>query len=240
MSADSEENRKWFIDRVDSIIQNFIDVQDSDFEALDSANETIDDTLSGYRNIAWQVIGAVIATAIGVTSVGIISTTELSLFIALLIATAIVVTLLLELLKRRFLPRMDRIVDAHEAVQLNLLFLQSWFQESTMKPANIPQARLDLFYDFIVVAAASQFSTIVQAQSRALIELRLNQLGIPLTSSLQRPEKSFEGGYIIFKRLRSELMNPDVFSEILRSMLQPFEERYQEEIHPKTQARTVH
>jgi len=203
-TPDSEENRKWFINRIDSLVQNFIDIHETDSENFYASLEDADE---GLILGTWQLID----------------------FVSILAVIGFGWTLIVTVIRKAILPRMEKVGEAYDLAHLSLLYIQSWFQNITMKPSNVSQERLDLFYNFIKVAVASLYSTVFLAAIKFRTETRLIKPGEQLEPSLHRLNLSIQEGYQLFKGKRAELMNPDVFSPNLLSMLAPFDREYQSE-----------
>jgi hypothetical protein len=230
--GESDENKRWFVNRVDSVIQNLIDVQRSDYDSFSSQLRESDDAILKTRNVVWQAIAAIAAASITLTQLGVLKTAYLFDIIALLIAVAVGWTIVIAVVRDTLLPKMEKVDEAYDSTSLSLLSLQGWFRNSTMSVSETSQDTLDLYYEFGRVAVAAQNSTLLSNLVKFQDELRFLRIikrGKKHQPSWQRLSPSIEEGYARFKRERTKLTDPAVFPANLLSILAPFEERYKAE-----------
>jgi hypothetical protein len=230
--AESDENKRWFVNRVDSVIQNLIDVHRSDYDSFSSQLRDSDDAILKTRNVVWQAIAAIAAASITLTQLGVLKTAYLFDIIVVLIAVAVGWTIVIAVIRDTLFPKMEKVDEAYYSTSLSLLSLQGWFRNSTMNVSQTSQGTLDLYYEFGRVAVAAQnsvlLSTLVKFQDEIRF-LRIIKRGGRRQSSSQRLGASVNEGYARFKQERTKLTDPAVFPTNLLSMLAPFEERYNAE-----------
>ena len=226
--VDSEDNRKWFIDRVDSVLQNWIDLHESDSDNFSSMVEHVDEGVLRIRNVSWQIIAVVIASAIALTQLSLLAETALIDLIAISVLIGVAWTLIIAAIRRAILPRMEKVEESYMTGRLTLLDLQSWFQNRTMSISAVSQDRLDLYFEFVKVAVASIYYSVFNSGLRFQSEMRLVKPGEQLEPSLQKLRETASKGYQRYKEIRTELRNPELFLPVLY-LLAPFEAQYEAE-----------
>ena len=198
-TSDSQENQKWFIDHVDSILQNFIDVHESDYDNYSASLHEADEELVKFRNTAWQVIAGLITVALGLAALRVIDNGLLVDTLAVLGALGIFATLGIDLLRRAVSPRIGKVDEAYNLTRLKLLYLQAWFQNTTLHlEPTLTQARLDLYYDLIRCTVASQYLIVLNSVIKFEAEMRLLKPGDALGLEMQRVTSYVDRGYNLY------------------------------------------
>jgi len=210
-SADSLENRKWFVDRIDSVLQNWIELHESDYEAYSSTVEDADNLLLRYRNIVWQVLAVIIALAVALIQAKTFPQPYLIDAIVSLVLVAAAWTIVVTLIRRVILPRLDKVEGSYNTARLTLLDLQSWFRLSTMSISAVSNAPLDQYFGFIRVAVASIFSTVLSSALQLQKDMHTKPGEDPLQARTQRLAGTVANGYLRYKERRAELRNIDIF-----------------------------
>jgi hypothetical protein len=209
---DTEENRKWFADRVDSAIQNVVDVKRSDYDDFRAHVEDDDERLRRVRNTIGQAV--IVATSIALTQTRILSTTLLLDVIVIFVLLSVVWTIIIGLIERIVAKRVQKVQDANAAARASLLSLQSWFQGDTMNISAMSQKTLDLYFDFVKVAVAAIYKTIFDVTLEYQTGWSRRCRGLA-----KRPRRALQDK-------REELTDRVIFSQKLLQMLWPFDKQY--------------
>jgi large-conductance mechanosensitive channel len=230
-SVDSLENRKWSVDRMDSVLQNWIELYESDYEAYSSMVEDSDKTMVRYRNVVWQALAVIIALAVAFIQAKTFPQAYLVDVIIALIFVAAAWTVVLTVIRRVILPRLDKVEESYKAARLTLLDLQNWFQTSTMNVSAVSKAPLDRYFEFVQVAFASICFPVQLSALQMQKDLRVKRPeDNPFKDQSQRLVGTVAKGYLLYKEKRAELRDTDIFPQSVLYMLEPFENRYQEEL----------
>jgi hypothetical protein len=228
-TSDSDEEKRWFIERVDLIIQDFIEVQESNYDAASNFTDDADHGLVYRRNTTWTVIAGIVAAATGLTQLGLFTLDILVGLLILLVTFGVTVTIGIEYVRKQIVSRWEEVEEQYDAANTWLLTLQNWFHGQTIYPSKISQETLELYYEFVNVAVVASDAAIIVTMRKILIELKRMKPTDPLPPGLQKLGEIIEQRYGQFKARRSELMDPKVFLGV-EGMLSPFESRYQTEL----------
>lgn len=227
--SDSVEDRKWFVNRIDSILQNWIELHQSDYDTYASKVKESEEILTRYRNGAWQVMAAVAALSVALIPAKVFPESALVDVIILTALIAVAWTVFMMAIRRTLIPRMGKVEESYKVARLALLDLQLWFQNSTTNVAKISRIPLDDYYDFIRVAVGSTFSTVLTTTEQFQKEMHIKP-GDPLETPLQRLARMVSRGYDRYRIKRSKMRDTNVFPHSLLYLLDPYESRYQAEL----------
>jgi uncharacterized membrane protein len=214
---------------VDSIIQDFIDVRESNYEEISDGIDAADDGLVYMRNTTWTVIAGVLAVATGLTQLGLFALDFLISMLIVLVTVGIGVTIGVAYSRKQIVSRLEKVEEQYDEAKSVVLTMQNWFHNETIYPSRISQKTLDLYNEFVIVGVAASNVPVLDAVRTVLIELRQMKPKDPLPLPWQRLSELLEQRYEQFKARRSELMNPEMFSQVA-FILSPFENRYQREL----------
>ena len=231
MSGELEE-KKWLVERISDMITDLRDGWQNEYEDFEDKQDSYGDLVVKTRNAALGGIAFIITVIFSLASLKAIAVFDAEVGLVIALAASLTVIAGASFVLNWGDSRLDAVTGSYRAGMVKLNYMSTAFYTKTFDLNAISLSYLDLYKDYARVAMAAQYQPVLVAYGNLLKALPDDQARNAVHETLGNVGAYLDRGYGLFVQRHDEFMDEKSFSEDLRSLLVPFEARYQSEHKP--------